>query len=74
MSEISPLGAMLLRILRLVTLGAAALLLLFLAISIWQGFHASKPDYGFDAILAVMLFGALWLYRSMGRELKNPGA
>ncbi len=74
MSEMSPLGAMLLRILKVVTLGAAALLALFLAISVWQGFQTAKPDYGFDAVLVVLLLGAVWLYRSMARELKNPGA
>jgi peptidoglycan/LPS O-acetylase OafA/YrhL len=74
MTEMSPLGAMLLRILKVVTLGAAALLAVFLAISIWQGFQTAKPDYGFDAVLAILLLGALWLYRSMGRELQNPGA
>jgi peptidoglycan/LPS O-acetylase OafA/YrhL len=74
MSEMSPLGAMLLRILKGVTLGAAALLALFLMISIWQGFQIGRQDYGFDALLAILLIGALWLHRSMGRELKNPGA
>jgi hypothetical protein len=74
MSEMSPLGAMLLRILRMTTLGAAGLLALFLGISLWQGYHAGKLDTGFDILLAVMLVAALWLYRSMGRELRNPGA
>jgi hypothetical protein len=74
MGEMSPLGAMLLRILKAVTLGAAVLLALFLAISIWQGFQIGKQDYGFNAVLALLLVGAIWIHRSMGRELKNPGS
>jgi branched-subunit amino acid transport protein AzlD len=74
MGEMSPLGAMLLRILKAVTLGAAVLLALFLAISIWQGIQIGKQDYGFNAVLALLLVGAIWIHRSMGRELKNPGS
>ncbi len=74
MNGMSPLGAMLLRILRGTTLAAAILIALFLGISLWQGYQVAKLDGGFDALLLAMLIGALWMWHAMGLELKNPGA
>jgi hypothetical protein len=69
MSDMSHLGRFLLKIMRLGVLGSAFLLALFLGIAIWQ-----ETGIGFMAVLLVLLLGALWLYRAIGRELNNPGA
>jgi hypothetical protein len=80
MSDISPLQRLLLRILRNGSLGAAGLMLIFLVINIWQETKASgfesldRQDWSFIGLLAVMLLGAIWLYRAIGREMNNPGA
>lgn len=61
----SPLGAILLRILRIACLSAAGFVALVLAYEIWLG----RGPVSFWVLLAVMLAGFLWLARSMGREL-----
>jgi hypothetical protein len=80
MSNISPLQHVLLKVLRNATLGAAFLLIIFLAITIWKQTKASgfdqltRQDWSFMGLLVVMLLCALWLYRAIGREMNNPGA
>ena len=80
MSNISPLQQLLLKVLRNTTLGAAFLLIIFLAITIWKqtkniGFgQFTRQDWSFAGLLVVMLLCALWLYRAIGREMDNPGA
>jgi hypothetical protein len=70
MSEMSPLGRMLLNIMRVGALFAAALIAVLLGVAVWQNLQ----NYGFMAVMAVMLAGALWLARAIARELDNPGA
>ena len=75
MSDISPLQRLLLRILRLSTLGAAILLAIFLAITFWKQANATgieyftRQDWSLIGLLAFMLLCALWLHRSIGREM-----
>jgi uncharacterized membrane protein len=75
MSDISPLQQLLLRVLRLSTIGAALLLAIFLAITIWKlanalGFEQfTRQDWSLIGFLVFMLICALWLYRSVGREM-----
>jgi hypothetical protein len=80
MRDISPLQHLLLRVLRISTLAAAVLLVMVMALNIWQktrvaGFKSlAGQDWSFIALLAVMILAALWLYRAIGREMNNPGA
>jgi hypothetical protein len=80
MSDMSPLGKMILRVMRVACLVAAALLVAFLGLAFWQktsvgGFAALvRQDYTFMGILAVMALGAFWLARAIGREMDNPGS
>jgi surface polysaccharide O-acyltransferase-like enzyme len=76
MSDMSPLQRLLLKAMRYASLGAAILLLGFLALAFWQksGTEFTTQDYGFMGIVGVMLLGALWLFRAIGREMDNPGA
>jgi hypothetical protein len=80
MSEMSPLGKVLLRLLRGACLGAAGLLLGFLCLAVWQktsgvGIEGlARQDVTFMGILAAMAFGAVWLARAIQREMDNPGS
>jgi hypothetical protein len=76
MNEMSPLGKTLLNVLRIACFAAAALLLLFLGIELWQkvGSGFERQDVVFMIILAVMAAGALWMARAMGREMNHPGS
>jgi hypothetical protein len=76
MSNISPLQRLLLKAMRYASLGAAILLLGFLILLLWQkaGTGLTAPDYGFLGIVSLMLLGAVWLFRAIGREMDNPGA
>ena len=77
MSNISPLQRLLLKSMRWLCLGTAVLLFGFLILLLWQkaGTSLATPDYGFLAIVMLMLLGAVWLFRAIGRELeKNSGA
>ena len=77
MAEMSPLGNLLLRVMRAGAIGAAGFVVLVIAIEIWKrwrfgGFgQMTAQDYSFFGVLAVMLVGALWLARSIGRELQR---
>ena len=76
MSDMSPLQRLLLKAMRYASLAAAILLLGFLFLALWQKARAdfTMQDYGFMAIVALMLLGAIWLFRAIGREMDNPGA
>ena len=80
MSNNSSLQRLLLRVLRGATLGAALLLALFIAISLYKQRNFldlaeyTRQDWNILALLSVMLLCDLWIYRAIGREMKNPGA
>jgi hypothetical protein len=80
MSEMSPLGRLILRVMRVACLSAAALLIAFLGLALWQktsvgGIEAlARQDYTFMGVLAAMAIGASWLARAIGREMNNPGS
>ena len=51
----------------------------FLAFWFWRCGRRLEPalttqDYGFVGIVGLMLLGAVWLFRAIGREMDNPGA
>lgn len=79
MAEMSPLGGLILRVMRAGAVAAAGFVVLVIAIEIWKrwnfgGFGTmSRGDYTFFAVLAVMLAGSLWLARSITRELRKSG-
>ena len=72
----SALQRLLLKAMRYTSLGAAILFLGFLVLALWQkaGADSTTHDYGFIGIVALMLLGAVWLFRAIGREMDNPGA
>jgi hypothetical protein len=72
----SPLQRLLLRVMRYASLGAAVLLLGFLVLALWQklGTGLKTQDYGFIGIVGLVFWGAVWLFRAIGREMDNPGA
>ena len=76
MSNMSPLQRLLLKAMRYVSLGTAVLLLGFLVLVLWQkaGIGLTRQDYGVVGIVGLMLLGAVWLFRAIGREMDNPGA
>jgi hypothetical protein len=76
MGDMSPLQRLLLKAMRYASLGAAILLFGFLVLALWQNGSndLTTQDYGFMGIVGVMLLGALWLFRAIGREMDNPGA
>jgi len=79
MSDMSPLQPLLLRLLRSATLGAAALLVIFFGLNLWQetqvhGFwQFTRQDWRFVGLLAFVLVCAVLLYRAISREMSNPG-
>jgi len=76
MGNISPLQRLLLKVMRWLCLGTAVLLFGFLILLLWQkaGTGLTMPDYGFVGVMVLMLLGAVWLFRAIGREMDNPGA
>jgi hypothetical protein len=76
MSDMSPLQRLLLKAMRYASLCAAILLLGFLVLALWQksGADFTRQDYGFMGIVGLMLLGAVWLFRAIGREMDSPGA
>ncbi len=75
MNDMSPLQRLLLKSIRYVSLGAAVLLSGFLILVLWQksGAGLNTQDYGFVGIVGLLLVGAVWLFRAIGREMDNPG-
>ena len=79
MSDMSPLAKILLHILRSGSMGAAALLVLFAGISVYQKITPdgqlvmARQDWGFLGVLAVILLLALYLIRAIAKEITTPG-
>jgi hypothetical protein len=73
----TPLLSILMRVLRAGAVGTAGLSALFLGIEFWKrstqtGFDSmSRQDIGLFVILGLLLLGALWLARSITRELSG---
>ena len=80
MSENSAIGKLILIVLRNGSIGAAALMALFIGINVWQ--HITPDghliiegnDRNFIGVMIVLLSFALYLVWSIGKELKKPGA
>ena len=71
----TPLGWVILKALRIGALGSAVFIALALAIEIWKrGGDVTALEPGFTIVLALLLLGALWLARSIGRELARHGS
>jgi membrane protein DedA with SNARE-associated domain len=79
MSEMSPLARILMGILRSGTLGAAALLVLFAGIFLWQNItpdgtlDLDRQDWGFLGVLVALFLLAFYLIRAFKKELNNQG-
>ena len=77
MSEMSPLAKFLMHILRNGSIGAAGLLMLFAGISIFQKMtpdghlEMNKEDWTFLAVLCILLVFAIYLVRSINKEMGN---
>lgn len=74
----SPVGKLILLVLRNGSIGAAALMALFIAINLWQHITPDNQlliegnDRGFLGVMVVLLVFALYLVWSIGKELKKP--
>ncbi len=79
MSDMSPWARLILRAMRVGVLGVAGFAVLFICIKAAQhwvagGFGSmSRADATFFAVLAVLFLGALYLARSITRELRRSG-
>ncbi|MCA0432479.1 MAG: hypothetical protein LCH46_04365 [Proteobacteria bacterium] len=79
MAEMSPLARLLLKILRSGALAAGLLLLCFAALLVWQrshpenGISLSRQDWGFLAVLFVLVLLAAYLVRAIGKEINRDG-
>lgn len=76
MAEMSPIAGVLMIILQRCTWVAAGLVALFAGILIWQrytpeGFVWQQGDKGFLGLLAVLFLLAVYLIRSIGKEVSN---
>jgi hypothetical protein len=76
MAEMSPLARVLMGILQKGAWIAAALVALFAGILVWQrytpgGFIWQQGDKGFLILLGVMFVFAVYLIRSIGKEVSN---
>jgi hypothetical protein len=74
MPEMSPLAGVLMIVLQRCTWVAAALVALFAGILVWQrytpaGFVWQQGDKGFLIMLGVLLVFAVYLIRSIGKEV-----
>jgi hypothetical protein len=75
MAEMSPLARVLMMILQKGSWAAAGLLALFAGILLWQrhtaeGFIFQQGDKGFLGLLAVLFLLAVYLVRSIGKEIR----
>lgn len=71
----SPVGYIVLKILRAGALASAVFALLVVAIELWkQGGDVTALPPGLLILLAVIFAGALWLARAIGRELARHGS
>lgn len=79
MSEMPPLARLILRAMRVGALGAAGFVILVIGIEaakrwVGGGFGSmSRTDVSFFAVLAALLLGALYLARSITKELRKSG-
>jgi hypothetical protein len=77
--QMSPLAAILMRVLGKATWIAVGLLVLFAGILILQrrmpdgSFVFQDGDFGFLGVLAALMVLAIYLVRGIAKELKNPG-
>ena len=77
--RMSPLGAVLLSILRWGSCGAAALLVLFAGILLYQrrtssgAIELQQGDLAFLGVLGALLILAVYLVRGIASELRKPG-
>ena len=70
----SPLGWIILKVMRAGAIGSALFAALVIAIELWkQGGDITALPPGFTLVLLVVLAGALWLARAIGRELAENG-
>lgn len=70
----SPIAHVVMKILRGTVLAAAAFLGLVLVIEAWKhDWNVSALDPGFTVVVGLLMIGALWLARSIGRELARHG-
>ena len=80
MSENSSVGKLILLVLRKGSIGAAALMVLFIGINVWQHITPDHQlviegnDRGFLGVMIALLLFSLYLVWSIGKELKKPGA
>lgn len=71
----SPLAYVVMKVLRGGVLAAAAFLGLVLVIEAWKhGWDVTALSPGFTVVVGLMIVGALWLARSIGRELAKHGS
>jgi hypothetical protein len=71
----SPVGYIVLKILRGGALASAVFVMLVIAIELWKhGGDVTALSPGFLILLAVILAGALLLARAIGRELARHGS
>ena len=71
----SPLATVIMRVLQWGVLGIAGFLVAVLFLEAWKhgwDLHALNP--GFMAVVALLAAGALWLARSIRRELAKHGS
>ncbi len=77
--KMSPLGEILMSVLRKGTWAAAALILSFAGILLFQrrtpsgSIQLQEGDMAFLGVLAVLLLLAVYLIRGIKKELENPG-
>ena len=71
----SPAGYIVLKVLRGGALASAVFFALVIGIEIWKrGGDVTALEPGFTVLLALLLLGALWLARAIGRELGRHGS
>jgi hypothetical protein len=71
----SPLATVIMKVLRWGVLGVAGFLCLVLVLEAWKhGWDWAALNPGFMAVVGLLAGGALWLARSIGRELAKHGS
>ncbi len=71
----SPIAYVVMKVLRGAVLAAAVFLGLVLVLEAWKhGWDVSALNPGFTAVVGLLIVGALWLARSIGRELAKYGS
>lgn len=76
MVRMTPLGTFVLRAMRGGAIASAGFILLVIGIELWKlwRFEGSVGNYGFLAVLGIMFAGALWLARSIAKEIAKHGS